>query len=124
MKRFFALVFFTIVPLFCVACSPNQQIEELTNEKAKQKIDSGDITVLDVRTEEEHAAGHIQKSISIPLGDLEDRLDELDKNGAYMVVSQTGSESSQAAAVLVNNGFTEVYQLKSGMSAWSYPLEK
>jgi rhodanese-related sulfurtransferase len=121
--RYILLTFISLFPLLAIACSPVQQVEELTNEKAQQMIDSGDVTVLDVRADEEYAEGHIQESISIPFIALESRLDELDKNQAYLVVSQTGNESLQAADLLKNNGFTEIYHLKSGISAWSYPLE-
>ncbi|WP_421385438.1 rhodanese-like domain-containing protein [Bacillus salacetis] len=117
------LIFIALLPLLH-ACSPNVRPEELTNEKAQQMIESEDVTVLDVRTEEEHAQGHLQDSILIPMSDLESRLEELDKDQAYLIVSQTGSQSSQAADLMKNNGFTEVYNLQSGISGWSYPLEK
>ncbi|WP_409254008.1 rhodanese-like domain-containing protein [Bacillus sp. SCS-153A] len=123
MKRYTLLALSVLVTLTFIACSPVQQSEALTNEEAKQKIDSGEVTVLDVRTKEERAAGYIQESVSIPLDELENRMDDLDKNKTYIVVCQTGSKSPQAAALMINNGFTEVSYLKSGMSGWSYPLE-
>jgi rhodanese-related sulfurtransferase len=121
--RYMLLVFIALFPLLH-ACSPTDQAEELTNEKAQQMIESGDVTVLDIRTQEEYAKGYIHESISVPMSDLEDRIDELDKNQAYLIVSQTGSHSSQAADLLKSNGFTEIYHLQSGISAWSYPLKK
>ncbi|WP_456271258.1 rhodanese-like domain-containing protein [Bacillus sp. AK031] len=86
-------------------------------------IDSEEVTVLDVRNVEEYEEGHIADSLLIPLNDLENRLKELDKNKTYIVVCRTGNRSSQAAEILRSTGFTDVYNLQSGISAWSYPLE-
>ncbi|MGM0844791.1 MAG: rhodanese-like domain-containing protein [Bacillota bacterium] len=122
MKKFALILLLTLLPFFLLACSSNNH-EELTNEKAKQMIDSGDVEVLDVRTEEEYAQGHIKDSLLISLDDLDGRLDELDKNQSYLVVCRTGNRSSQAVDLLQTNGFTSVYNLQSGLSAWSYPLE-
>ncbi|MGF2615946.1 rhodanese-like domain-containing protein [Rossellomorea vietnamensis] len=116
------LLLFTLIPIALLACSSSNQ-EELTNEKAKQMIDAGEVEVIDVRSEEEYSQGHLQHSLLIPLDDLQNRLDELDKNQPYLVVCRTGNRSSQAAEILKSNGFTSVYNLKSGLSAWSYPLE-
>ncbi|WP_113928553.1 rhodanese-like domain-containing protein [Bacillus sp. P14.5] len=116
------LLLFTLIPIALLACSSSNQ-EELTNEKAKQMIDAGEVEVIDVRSEEEYSQGHLQHSLLIPLDDLQNRLDELDKNQPYLVVCRTGNRSSQTAEILKSNGFTSVYNLKSGLSAWSYPLE-
>jgi rhodanese-related sulfurtransferase len=123
LKKTYVIIITLFLSLFLTACSSAQQPEELSGEEAKQMIDSEDVTVLDVRTEEEYEQGHIADSLLIPLNDLESRLHELDKNQPYLVVCRTGNRSSQAADVLRSNGFTDVYNLQSGISAWSYPLE-
>jgi rhodanese-related sulfurtransferase len=122
MKKMILIFLLTLLTIGLIACSSGSQ-DELTNEKAKQMIDNGDVKVLDVRSEEEYSQGHIKGSLFIPLDELESRLDELDKNQSFLVVCRTGSRSSQAAEVLKSNGFTSVYNLQSGLSAWSYPLE-
>jgi rhodanese-related sulfurtransferase len=122
LKKTYAIITSLLITLLLTACSP-QQHEELSVEEAKQMIDSGDVTVLDVRTEEEYEQGHIADSMLIPLNELDSRLNELDQNQPYIVVCRTGSRSSQAADILRGSGFTDVFNLQSGISAWSYPLE-
>ncbi|HEX6310872.1 MAG TPA: metalloregulator ArsR/SmtB family transcription factor [Acidimicrobiia bacterium] len=54
------------------------ELEPITSRELRARVRAGDIVVVDVRPPEEYAAGHIPGAISIPLDDLEERLDELD----------------------------------------------
>jgi rhodanese-related sulfurtransferase/TusA-related sulfurtransferase len=90
------------------------------NELLVQKLAANeDIIVLDVREEAEYAFNHIPNALNIPLGELEDRMDELNKENEVYVICRTGSRSDLAAQKLTENGFTNVFNVVPGMSQWT-----
>ncbi len=92
----------------------------ITNEELEQKlINNANIVVLDVRETAEYAFNHIHNAISIPLGELEERIDELNKDAEIFVVCRTGSRSDLAAQKLVENGFSKVVNVLPGMIQWT-----
>lgn len=80
--------------------------------------------ILDVREEAEFAFGHIEGAKSIPMGELEERLSELDKDREIYVICRTGARSDLAAQKLVANGFTKVFNVLPGMTSWTGELIK
>jgi rhodanese-related sulfurtransferase/TusA-related sulfurtransferase len=92
----------------------------INNEELETKLEANEnIVVLDVRETAEYAFNHIPNAISIPLGDIENRLDELSKEEDIFVVCRTGSRSDLAAQKLAEKGFTKVINIVPGMSQWS-----
>ncbi|MEH7119277.1 sulfurtransferase TusA family protein [Neobacillus vireti] len=89
------------------------------NENLEKKMENNeDIVVLDVREAAEYAFNHIPDAVSIPLGELEDRMDELNKDKEIYVVCRTGNRSDLAAQKLAQKGFTNVVNVEPGMSQW------
>lgn len=90
------------------------------NEELEKKIEAKEnIVILDVRESAEYAFNHIPNAISIPLGDLENRMDELNKNDEIFIVCRTGNRSDLAAQKLMDNGFNKVVNVIPGMSQWT-----
>ncbi len=79
--------------------------------------DSG-VTLLDTRTEEEFARGHIEGFINIPVDDLRDRLSELDSARPVYLICQSGLRSYVASRILSGNGF-ETYNFSGGYRFYS-----
>lgn len=91
-----------------------------TNEDLERKLAANEeIVVLDVREAAEYAFNHIPNAISIPLGELDERLHELDKEAAIYVICRTGNRSDFAAQKLTEEGFEKVINVVPGMSDWS-----
>ncbi|WP_394184701.1 sulfurtransferase TusA family protein [Metabacillus halosaccharovorans] len=91
-----------------------------SNEELEKKLEAREnIVVLDVRESAEYAFIHIPNAISIPLGELDERVSELDKDDEIYVVCRTGSRSDLASQKLAKKGFTKVNNVVPGMSAWS-----
>ena len=98
-----------------------KQFEQtITNEE----ITSREGLVLDVREAAEYAFGHVPGAKSIPMGELEARLAELDQDQEIYVICRTGTRSDMAAKVLADKGFKKVYNVLPGMSEWNGELEK
>lgn len=76
--------------------------------------------VIDVRLENEFKNGHIQEARLIPVGALEARVKELEKekNKDIILSCQTGNRSLRAAQILKKHGFESIYNLSGGMGAW------
>lgn len=78
------------------------------------------IVLVDVRTVEEYAQGHIGGSINVPLNMLPARSGEKipDKNARIFVYCLSGSRSSQACRWMINDGYTDVTNI-GGISSWN-----
>ncbi|WP_053218700.1 sulfurtransferase TusA family protein [Virgibacillus senegalensis] len=94
----------------------------VTNEDLQSKL-SESVVVLDVRESAEYAFNHIPRAVSIPLGELEARMNELNRDDEIFVVCRTGSRSDLAAQILVENGFEHVANVLPGMSHWNGETE-
>ncbi|MFZ6692133.1 rhodanese-like domain-containing protein [Undibacterium sp. SXout20W] len=88
--------------------------------QATQYMNQGKTLVLDVRSVEEFAEGHLPNAKNIPLADLNNRLKEIEKskNTVVITVCAQGVRSSNAAALLSKAGFAQVFSLEGGVEAW------
>jgi rhodanese-related sulfurtransferase len=120
MKKIIAAFMFILLITGCSGGS----YTDVTADEAKELIDSGDVQVLDVRTPDEFAAGHIPGAKLVPLQVIESMLSELDKDQKYLVVCRSGNRSTQASGILVENGFTNIYNMTGGMNEWKYEIEQ
>lgn len=75
--------------------------------------------ILDVRTEGEVHNGKIEGSINIPVDELRDRLDELDKTKEYVVSCLVGQRAHVACRILMQSGFKNVRNLAGGYVSYS-----
>ncbi len=72
--------------------------------------------LLDVREDDEWAAGHAPQAVHIPLAEVPGRLDELPAGDLY-VVCRSGGRSARAAAYLNSGGYTAI-NVEGGMQSW------
>ena len=77
-------------------------------------------SIIDVRTEREWEAGHIEGSLNIPLPHLMERMGEVPKDGLVVVHCASGYRSSIAASLLERDGMTNVSDLMGGYEAWEH----
>ncbi|MEI8237856.1 MAG: rhodanese-like domain-containing protein [Actinomycetota bacterium] len=93
----------------------------VTPAEGKQLIDSmgASLTVIDVRTPAEYAAGHLANALNLDLegGMFSKGIATLTKGAAYMVYCHSGRRSAIAASTMAAAGFTKVYDL-GGVAAW------
>ncbi len=86
----------------------------------KAKFNSDSAILLDVRTPEETGVSYIEGASFINFydSDFESKINTIDKSKAIYVYCKGGGRSSQAADLLVQNGFKEVYNLEGGIMSW------
>jgi rhodanese-related sulfurtransferase len=94
--------------------------DSLSPMDATLKINREDALVLDVRTQDEFARGHIVGARHVPLADLDKRLAEFDKMKSRPVIlcCQSGARSASALATLKKSGFQQVFNLRGGLQEW------
>lgn len=75
--------------------------------------------LIDVREPDEVAEGTLPGAVNIPLGELPDRVGEIDRTRPVVLLCRSGGRSGKAAQFLVDNGFSDVTNLAGGMLAMS-----
>ena len=102
-------------------------ISRITAPALAEKLRQGeDLVVLDVRTEKEWQAGHIEGSLNIPLSHLRQRVDEIPADKPLAVHCQSGYRSSIACSLLEQAGREDLSDVVGGIQAWiraSLPVE-
>jgi rhodanese-related sulfurtransferase len=94
---------------------------DITVNELKERLDAGeDLNLIDVREDYEYDEQNLGGRL-IPLGELPDRLDELEdlKDEEVIVQCRSGNRSGKAKAFLESQGFTNVRNLTGGMLAWN-----
>jgi len=98
-------------------------VAEITPTEFVERRSRGEsLTLLDVREEWELAVASVPDVIHIPMGEVADRLGELDRGREVVVLCRSGRRSLQVASFLQQNGFQAV-NLAGGILAWSRELD-
>ena len=100
-------------------------IEEISATDLKRRLDAGDdIQLIDVRQPEEWAFAKIEGAKLIPLGEIVNRMGEIDENRETVIHCKAGMRSAQAVHALQRAGFKgELKNLKGGITAWSNEVD-
>ena len=89
--------------------------------------DDPSFVLLDIRTPDEVEAGHLPGAIDLDFrgGSFRDEIDTLDREATYLIYCRTANRSGQAFDMMVQMGFTKLYDMQGGVSVWGelgYPL--
>lgn len=105
--------------------APGPQLPEITATELKQRLDSGeDIQIIDVREPHEVAIAKLPNSTHIPLGQILNRMSEIDPNRDTVVHCKMGGRSARAIDALKRSGFSgNLINLKGGITAWSNEVD-
>ena len=100
------------------------EVREVSREEARKLVEEG-AQLVDVRADHEWEAGRIAGATHVPLPQLPERLDEIDKDRPVVLYCRGGNRSSMATAALAETGYDAV-KLTEGIVGWSeedLPLE-
>ena len=87
---------------------------DMEMETLKNMMKENPGVVIDVRTPDEFASGHLRKAdhnFNVMSGELEQKLDSLDKNKTYYLYCRSGNRSGKAAQIMKQNGFEDVHNI-------------
>ena len=96
------------------------EISEIDATQARERIESGEPVVVDVREQEEWDEGHIPGAVHVPRGHLESRIERLapDTGRPVVVYCSAGNRSAFAAKTLAELGYEDVVSLAGGFTDW------
>lgn len=100
--------------------------KELTEDEFETGMKESGAFLLDVRTDGEYKESHIEGATLIPVQTLESRMNELSahKNSPIYVYCRSGNRSTVASKMLLDKGFTKVYNLRNGIKGWTQNNKK
>ena len=105
---------------------PVESLSLLTVHQLKARLDArDDLTLLDVRSQAEWNSGYIAGSMHVYAGHLAERLNEIPREKPVVVTCSVGHRSGIAASILLRAGYTPLYNLLGGTTAWrqaGFPL--
>ena len=116
----FLLVCFASMPSYSLA-QASEVVTTIQHEDMKAAL-SETIQLLDVRTEAEFKAGHIQGAVNVDAmqaNKIESYAENLDKNKAVYLYCHSGGRSRAVSLRLKSLGFTKIYDYSGGYSEWS-----
>ena len=126
MKRILALILAMLLVLTgCGGTTVEKTYHQITQEAAKDMMDTQDVIVLDVREQNEFDAGHIPGAVLLPVGSIHEEtaasvIPEL--NSVVLVYCRSGNRSKTASKALVDLGYTNIYEF-GGINTWPYEVE-
>jgi rhodanese-related sulfurtransferase len=121
------LAYLLLVSVLVAACGgtatvASPGIQTVAPSAAERVIESApaNLVVLDVRTPDEFASGHLAGATNVDFyaSDFRSRLEALDKTATYVVYCHSGNRSGQATTTMKDLGFEAVYNVDGGIAAW------
>jgi rhodanese-related sulfurtransferase len=114
--KLFGLTFF--VAILMIACNTPNNVLDVN--QFEQKLTGSNTLVIDVRTPQEFAEGHIEGAMNIDYYDIhfENKINAIDKSKTILVYCKSGNRSGKAATILAKNKFKNVYDLSGGITNW------
>jgi rhodanese-related sulfurtransferase len=97
----------------------SNEILIITPEEIKQRLANGEhLNMIDVREDEEVASGMIPGAKHIRLGELPERLDEIERTDEIIMICRSGNRSGKACQYLQSVGVTGLKNMAGGMLDW------
>lgn len=112
----------TALAFSLVGCSNNEKVQQIDAAELNKIITTEQVQLVDVRTAEEYAAGHIAYATNIDVKQsdfTQQATAQLDKAKPVFLYCRTGRRSASAAKLLVAEGFT-IVNLQGGIEAWQH----
>lgn len=136
MKRLLLTAMVLMMPMMVSACGMGEKSADgyenasitHAHEHWQQGVKSPiPFMLLDVRTPEEYAAGHIPGAKLIPVQKLADHLAEVPHDKQVYIYCYSGTRSAHASKLLAKHGYTNIENIVGGIEAWKdtgYPVVK
>ena len=100
--------------------------QQISQDEAKEMMDTQEVVILDVREQDEFDSGHIAGAVLLPVGSIsEATAAEVipKKDSVVLVYCRSGNRSKTASEKLVELGYTKVYEF-GGINTWPYEIEE
>ena len=119
MKRIIPFLLSILLLTGCSGGTSDGSYEQITQEKAKEMMDTQEVIILDVREQSEYDSGHIPGAVLLPVGSIDEETAAAvipEKDSTVLVYSKT------ASSTLAGLGYTNIYEF-GGINTWPYEIE-
>lgn len=99
--------------------------QQITQEEAKEMMDTQEVIILDVREQDEYDSGHIPGAVLLPVGTIDEDTAAAvipEKDSTVLVYCRSGNRSKTASSALAGLGYTNIYEF-GGINTWPYETE-
>jgi phage shock protein E len=122
--RYLSIIAFLIFSIGFATCQNQKSapaaFKNLTSVEFKEKTTDAQNILLDVRTPEEYAAGHLvgAQNMNLNSPDFKEKVSALDKKKTILVYCAAGGRSAKASQILMDMGYNAVCNLQKGIADW------
>ena len=99
--------------------------QQISQEEAKEMMDTQEVIILDVREQDEYDGGHIPGAVLLPVGTIDETTAAQvipEKDSTVLVYCRSGNRSKTASSALADLGYTNIYEF-GGINTWPYETE-
>ena len=125
MKRIIPFLLSILLLTGCSGGTSDGSYEQITQEKAKEMMDTQEVIILDVREQSEYDSGHIPGAVLLPVGSIDEETATAvipEKDSTVLVYCRSGNRSKTASSTLAGLGYTNIYEF-GGINTWPYEIE-
>ena len=127
MKRMLPLLISLLLLLAgCGGNAADSSYQQITQEEAKEMMDTQEVIILDVREQDEYDSGHISGAVLLPVGTIDETTAAEvipEKDSTVLVYCRSGNRSKTASSTLAELGYTNIYEF-GGINTWPYETEQ
>ena len=125
MKRMIPLFLSLLLLAGCGGNTADSSYQQISQEVAKDMMDTQDVIILDVREQDEYDSGHIPGAVLLPVGTIDETTAAEvipEKDSTVLVYCRSGNRSKTASSTLAELGYTNIYEF-GGINTWPYETE-
>ena len=125
MKRMIPLLLSLLLLAGCGRNTADSAYQQITQEDAKEMMDTQEVIILDVREQAEYDSGHIPGAVLLPVGTIDETTAAEaipEKDSTVLVYCRSGNRSKTASSTLAELGYTNLYEF-GGINTWPYETE-
>ena len=124
-NRILSAILASAMAMTACGAASSDACQHISQEKAKEMMDTQEVLILDVREQDEYDSGHIPGAVLLPLGSISEESAARvipEKDTTVLVYCRSGSRSKKAAKALAELGYTGIYEF-GGIRTWTYGIE-
>ena len=125
MKRIIPFLLALFLLTGCGGNAADGTYQQITQEEAKEMMDTQEVIILDVREQGEYDSGHIPGAVLLPVGSIDETTAAEvipEKDSMVLVYCRSGNRSKTASSTLAELGYTNIYEF-GGINTWPYEIE-
>ena len=125
MRRMIPILLALLLLTGCGGGEEEASYQQISQEEAKEMMDTQKVIILDVREQNEYDSGHIPDAVLLPVGTIDEDTAAAvipEKDSTILVYCRSGNRSKTASSTLAELGYTNIYEF-GGIKTWTYETE-